>query len=236
MSRRNTIIVAVLLNAAVLVVLFVTAVKTDSKDESLASTTIAANEKISEVTPAKDEIKVASGDEVDLVLHQLANPAQPSAMDPSFSTQLSAPGGSNESIASFVEELKAISTPTDPISTAPERETTGFVEVKVKKGDFLAKIAKAHHTTVEEIMRLNHLKTSNLRIGQTLKVKHAAKGAQTTLVKSDGAVRYYTIKNGDNPWTIAVKNHMKVEELLKLNNLDAEKARHLKPGDQIKIR
>lgn len=233
MSRRNTIIVAVLLNAAVLVVLFVTAVKTDRSEDSMASATLPANEKIAEVNLAKDEIKVASGDEVDAVLHQLATSPQVPVVDPNAM----APGANNESIASFVEELKAISTPTEPItSTASEKETTGYIEVKVKKGDFLAKIAKAHHTTVEEIMRANHLKTSNLRIGQTLKIKQAGKAAQTTVVKNDGAVRYYTIKNGDNPWTIAVKNHMKVEELLKLNNLDAEKARHLKPGDQIKIR
>ena len=38
---------------------------------------------------------------------------------------------------------------------------------------------------------------------------------------------YYTVKCGDNPWTIAMKHHMKVEELLKLNNLDNKSAKKI---------
>lgn len=53
--------------------------------------------------------------------------------------------------------------------------------------------------------------------------------------KKESSFKYYTVKNGDNPWTIAVKNHMKVDELLKLNHLDADKAKRLKPGDQLRI-
>jgi hypothetical protein len=32
-----------------------------------------------------------------------------------------------------------------------------------------------------------------------------------------------------------MKNQMKVDELLRLNNLDEEKAKRLKPGDQLRI-
>ncbi len=48
--------------------------------------------------------------------------------------------------------------------------------------------------------------------------------------------KYYIVKHGDNPWTIAVKNKIKVEELLRLNNLDESKAKKLKPGDQLRIK
>jgi LysM repeat protein len=47
---------------------------------------------------------------------------------------------------------------------------------------------------------------------------------------------YYTVKVGDNPWTIAMKHHMKLEELLRMNSLNEEKARKLKPGDRLRIR
>ncbi|NGX46548.1 MAG: hypothetical protein K940chlam2_01740, partial [Chlamydiae bacterium] len=45
-----------------------------------------------------------------------------------------------------------------------------------------------------------------------------------------------TVVSGDNPWTIAVKNRIKVDQLLKLNGLNEEKARCLKPGDRLRIR
>ena len=47
---------------------------------------------------------------------------------------------------------------------------------------------------------------------------------------------YYTMKVGDNPWAIAMKHHMKVEELLRLNGLNEERARKLKPGDRLRTR
>ncbi|HSX13751.1 MAG TPA: LysM domain-containing protein [Chlamydiales bacterium] len=47
---------------------------------------------------------------------------------------------------------------------------------------------------------------------------------------------YYIVKVGDNPWGIAMKHHMKLEELLKLNQLNEEKARKLKPGDRLRTR
>ncbi len=114
----------------------------------------------------------------------------------------------------------------------------------VKKGDTLEKIAKIRNTTVDEIIKLNHLPSSFLRVGQTLKLpaertekaamKSAPKAAEK-LAQREGP-DYYTVKVGDNPWSIAMKHHLKVEELLKLNGLNEEKARKLKPGDRLRIR
>jgi LysM repeat protein len=47
---------------------------------------------------------------------------------------------------------------------------------------------------------------------------------------------FYTVKEGDNPWTIAKKNNIPLATLLKINQLNEEKARRLKPGDRLKIR
>ena len=44
----------------------------------------------------------------------------------------------------------------------------------VKKGDTLSKIAKAHNTTYQQLMTLNGLKTTALKIGQALKVSGTA--------------------------------------------------------------
>jgi LysM repeat protein len=113
--------------------------------------------------------------------------------------------------------------------------------VVVKKGDTLEKIAKAQKTTVDELIKLNRLPSSFLRVGQTLKLpaeKAVARSIPKTIEKpmqQDGP-DYYTVKVGDNPWMIAMKHHLKVEELLKLNGLNEEKARKLKPGDRLRIR
>ena len=54
--------------------------------------------------------------------------------------------------------------------------------------------------------------------------------------KGGSSPDYYVVKVGDNPWTIAMKHHIKVDELLKMNSLNEEKARKLKPGDRLRIR
>ena len=46
---------------------------------------------------------------------------------------------------------------------------------------------------------------------------------------------FYIVKPGDNPWTISMKHRMKVEDLLRLNNLDDKKAKRLRPGDKLRI-
>lgn len=48
--------------------------------------------------------------------------------------------------------------------------------------------------------------------------------------------QFYTVRSGDNPWTIARKFHISFEKLLELNNLNESKARNLKIGQKLKIR
>ena len=103
-------------------------------------------------------------------------------------------------------------------------------EVTVKKGDSLEKIAKSHRVTVDEIIKMNHLPSSFLKVGQVLKLPASDKKP------AEAGPEYYTIKVGDNPWAIALKHHMKVEELLRLNALNEERARKLKAGDRLRIR
>ncbi len=227
MSRKDTIIIAVLINAGLLIVLFATALKpSDSKEEEFV-TPLAPVAAVSEASPLGAPQQTPQ-DEVDQVLRQFSQP-QTSALNPpasSFADDLNAP----PALPSMETSLSA------PITAALiETPQEQFVEVKVKKGDVLEKIARQNRTTVSEIMKVNHLASTNLKIGQVLRIPNKT-GARATAASTEGEVKYYTIKNGDNPWTIAVKNHMKLEELLKLNNLDSEKARRLKPGDQLRIK
>jgi peptidoglycan DL-endopeptidase LytF len=267
MSRRDTIIIAVLINAGLLIVLFATALKSNNAAQDLASEQTPAFPNFSEL-PVRQELTKLSGDEVDQVLSQYSH-AAPSQSQPSIaaaSMEPNVPAAPAELISdvkeipvsqpNFAEDLQAISAPapapsasntSNAFSLAAAGKDGNFAEIRVKKGDVLEKIARAHSTTVEEIMRLNQLSSTKLKIGQSLRIPpKGGKKVQPSSVnvakaapapsKASSAPKFYVVKNGDNPWTIAVKNHMKVDELLKLNHLDEEKARHLKPGDQLRIK
>lgn len=123
-----------------------------------------------------------------------------------------------------------------------EVEEEGFFEFIVKQGDSLEKIAKLNNTTVDELVKINNLTNSFLKIGQVIFVPKNLKGGKIEKEESaetkkiEKSQKFYIVKSGDNPWIIAMKHHMKVEDLLKINNLDEEKARKLRPGDKLLIR
>jgi peptidoglycan endopeptidase LytF len=256
MSRRDTIIVAALINAGLLIILFVSALKNPGPSDIAVHVPEKISQPYVDMTTSQ-EPKVVIGDEVDQVLSQYSkpNPLQQAAVAAASETFASEPMQPIEPViassaaSSFVEDLNAIakapeaSSLQETAAATQPANTSGFVEVRVKKGDVLEKIARNHRTSVQEIMKINKLSSTSLKIGQVLKVPSSIVVAKTATVKessvaqtSDSAVKYYTVKSGDNPWTIAVKNHIKVEELLRLNNMDEAKARKLKPGDQIRIR
>ncbi len=271
MSRRDTIIVAVLINAGLLIVLFASALKSNSPSADLAANSVSLTQDPIEPVLKKEQA-FTGGDEVDQALSQFSQ-AQMAMTTSSASTTSSPMIASETPVASapvssfsssFADDLKAINPP-EPIASAPSpapqvltapispqtKSSTDYIEIKVKKGDVLEKIARHHHTTVAEIMKVNKLTNTNLRIGQVLKIPNKSiKKAEVSSIahsqqpvsshsepaQNDSTSKFYTVKKGDSPWTIAVKNHLKVEDLLKLNNMNEEQARRLKPGDQIRIK
>jgi len=246
MTRRDTIIAAVLVNAGLLIILFASALKSDAQEKDLSARAPHPRESIKEQIPVKQNRGV-QGDEVDQVLKQYAHstlsalPGIQPVLEEAPLPFKDAPTGLKTGV---VPEIVAQSpTSLSPSQTLLPRSIgiAASIDYKVKRGDVLEKIARHHHCSVDEIMKLNQLSSANLRIGQLLKVPSKSSPSDTALVVSapqqeaDGSAKHYIVKNGDNPWTIALKNHMKVEDLLKLNNLDQEKARKLKPGDQLRI-
>ncbi|OGN61637.1 MAG: hypothetical protein A3F09_01105 [Chlamydiae bacterium RIFCSPHIGHO2_12_FULL_49_11] len=127
------------------------------------------------------------------------------------------------SVPAPVEEVKAAS------------HVAEFTEWTVRSGDALDKIARRFRTTVDEIKQVNGLKSEKLQIGQLLKVPVKSKPDAGEATPVESKYKYYTVKSGDSAWTIAIQNHMQVEELLKLNNLDERAAKRLRPGDQIRV-
>lgn len=242
MNRKNTILLAIFINAALLIVLFGMALTTQ---EEIA---LAPTHEISHVSkPLAQERSLAQAeppmfeDELDLILRTKSTPVLTAL--PEVGLIEPAPGKSE--IASIVHSLP----PVQPQVVTPQQSdvvppmnlaVNAHPETHVKKGDTLEKLAKAHHTTVDEIIKLNHLPSSFLRVGQVLKLPlEKTTSAKLNPVEKPAPASgpdYYTIKVGDNPWMIAMKHHLKLEELLKLNGLNEEKARKLKPGDRLRIK
>ena len=241
MDRKKTILIAVLINAGLLVLLFVVALHHDEepipKNTELAQAIPEQSKPLFNDASLLSEAPLATGESVrqDQMIPVSPAPLAAAPAAPAASAEIvhQLPPLAPQEIPA---PIAALSVPSAPVVTA----STSPVEVKVKKGDSLEKIAKAHRTSVDEIIRLNQLPSSFLRIGQVLKLPaertiHGVAKAKSA-VSDHGQPEYYTVKVGDNPWTIAMKHHMKVDELLKVNNLNEEKARRLKPGDRLRIR
>lgn len=259
MSRRDMIIIATLVNAGLLAALFMLAVNTD---DDRPSDPIEINQTVSEnkpVEPPREVETLISGpipveintaplpattphDEMDNALNELAstNASQNIIIDDESNLE-----EENDDASPTVEKPITKATTTAAAPTAP----SNLVEITVKRGDSLDKIARANGTTVAAIKEANDLKSDRLNIGQVLnvpagKVTKSSSGEKTAKAKksaekssiAQGDTKYHTVKSGDNPWKIAKQYGIKVDDLLKLNDLDEEKARNMKIGDKIRVR
>lgn len=225
MNRKNTILIAVVVNAGLLAVLLVAAL---TMQEDLPQKFEIAKEEPIELhlpkfdTPVYQEI-------ASLTLPETPKPPE----EPALIHQLPPLDISQPSLPVSAIAAEPLSVAATPSALLP----IPMNEVVVKKGDNLEKIARAHHTTVDAIIKMNHLPSTFLKVGQVIKIpteKTIPKGNEKKTVESNP--EYYTMKVGENPWAIAQRHHMKLEELLKLNGLNEEKARKLKPGDRLRIK
>lgn len=100
----------------------------------------------------------------------------------------------------------------------------------VKKGDSLYAIARVYKTTVQEIQKLNNLKSNALSIGQELKIpENYVNDASANLPTYIN----YTVKKGDSLYSIAKRYGITTDTIIKDNAL---KNNLLSIGQNLKIR
>jgi len=208
-SRKDTIIIAMLVNIALLAVLFATASRQThpqvaQKPKAVVAAIELAPVEVPKAVPVAS--KQAPVDEIDEILKSYVMKSE--QVTPQPVTPVVAP------------QPVVVSCPT--------------FDVTVQKGDVLSKIAKRYNVKVEEIIQLNKLESAKLKIGQTLKLPVSASSQVQS--QQTAEPEYYVVQSGDSPWKIAKKCHIKTEDLLRLNNLDEEKARNLKIGQKLRIR
>ncbi|MDR2928328.1 MAG: LysM peptidoglycan-binding domain-containing protein [Cytophagaceae bacterium] len=142
---------------------------------------------------------------------------------------------------------------------APEGRAA--VQYTVKSGDAVGLIADWFDVRTADLRYWNNLRGNMIRTGQKLTVyvpknkeshyktiaqsksKSSGKAVApiqtttktTTSISENGKYEYYTVKSGDNLWTIAKKYPgVSNEDILKLNNIADD--RKIKPGQKLKIR
>lgn len=109
-------------------------------------------------------------------------------------------------------------------------ESGAPVKYRVRKGDFLGRIAERHGVGVSQIKQWNNLRSNNLRIGQRLTIYPQNNPATA---QNGTSPRVYTVKHGDSLWSISKKfPGVTVRQIKSLNNMNSNR---LKPGMKLKL-
>lgn len=269
MNRRDIIILATVVNAVLLLVLFTTAQRPNkSYDLPVASLPVKmmdinrnqpVTQKASDSSNKGDSKKVVSQPEAHYekevteatVVQKAVNKTDPnqtsSIIDhPKNEKHIFVATKEKESTAGTASSPKVVVTDaltiqseslkTQQVPQEANQLDKQYTTVVVKKGDFLERIAKANHTTVAVLMQINDLSSTQLKIGQVIKVPVSDKIETNPQVQVSNPNDYYIVKEGDSPWGIALRNGIRLNELLQMNDLDEQKARKLRPGDRLRIR
>lgn len=115
-------------------------------------------------------------------------------------------------------------------------EQPSKIRYKVKRGDFLGKIAERYGVGVSQIQNWNGLRNSNVRVGQNLIIyprKNAGNIASNTSSGASSSDKTYTVRSGDSLWSISQKfPGVSVQNIKKWNDISGS---NLKPGTKLKI-
>lgn len=88
-----------------------------------------------------------------------------------------------------------------------------YLVYKVKAGDSLYKIANEYGVSVDDIKKLNNLTSNLIQVNQTLYIPNNLENSMEET---------YTVKAGDNLYTIANKYNTTVDNLKSINNLTSD--------------
>ena len=130
------------------------------------------------------------------------------------------------------------------IKKVPARERLKFHTHRVRKGESLWGLSRLYNTPIKQIMYLNNLRSSRfIRAGKTLVIptrpssakayrKTAYKrGVSSTIAVASPASGAYIVRRGDTLWDISQRYDIKLDNILKWNNLN--KRDTLFPGQRI---
>jgi len=128
----------------------------------------------------------------------------------------------------------------DPLYVAAARELqqlqTGLIAServahKVRSGESLSVIARRYKVSVRELQKWNNIADPHkLRAGQTLTLFHSP--APAAVATRSGTIKH-TVQRGDSLWSISRHYKVKVNDLMRWNDLSKNAV--IQPGQSIKI-
>ncbi|MBE9608917.1 LysM peptidoglycan-binding domain-containing protein [Chitinilyticum piscinae] len=113
-----------------------------------------------------------------------------------------------------------------------ERPESSAGTYRVTKGDTAYSVARRYGMTVEELQKLNGMKTAQLKPGQSLKVAGSTQ-ARPPQRKGDNDTQKYVAKRGDTYSSIAKRYNVATADLLRWNNVSRKST--LQPGTLLVI-
>jgi membrane-bound lytic murein transglycosylase D len=127
--------------------------------------------------------------------------------------------------ASFDTTLAALA------SYVPPAEVT-YARHRVRPGETLSTIARRYRTSIDSIVRVNHLRSRNqIRVGQHLKIPQ--RGISTAALSATGGARSYTVRRGDTITRIAEARNVPINSILAANGLS--RSTTIYPGQVIRF-
>ncbi len=127
--------------------------------------------------------------------------------------------GISKQFGTSIEAIKKINNLTDnnlivgETLIIPTYDTTNYV---VKKGDSVYQIANEYGISVDELLKANNLTNDNLSIGQVLVIP------LKNPISNNKDYFTYTVKKGDDLYSIASKYNTTVDNIKKVNNLTSD--------------
>lgn len=130
----------------------------------------------------------------------------------------------------------------EAMAALPEEERTATKRVVTREGDFIARIARAHGLTAQQLNWYNpqatRLQNGNLHAGQRLLVPRtdvalAARNVPNPSIERYGSSATYVVRRGDTLGAIARRNGTTVAELKRVNRLRSDVVR---VGQRLRIR
>lgn len=101
-----------------------------------------------------------------------------------------------------------------------------YINYIVKKGDTLYSIARNNNVSVDTLIKDNGLTSNTLSIGQTIRIRTpelevVEECYGSGYVPEEATQTTYTVKKGDNLYSIARKYNTTVQDIKKKNNLNS---------------